>query len=415
VTTNTQSIVFIDSRVPDIQDLIDGVQPGVQVFVLDSGSDGVQQIADILAANDLHDLSSISIVSHGADGEVMLGTTTLSDGNLASYSRALAEIGSAVAPGGDIQLYGCDVAFGPTGQQFINDFSTLAGGVTVAAATHIVGSADLGGSWTLDASSNGGGTPTVTSPFTSEALANFHGDLTSPGTGVLFFLTSGSQVDQRIEDTVNNTTTSTVLFQETGGGVFDVGTPGPAIVIDTVANLYFVLSGNELLEGHLNSTLDPTAVATWTSFFNASLSTEVSGGQSEVDPGALGIDLTNHRIFIGVGSNNNAHNGFVGLTYSQTSGAVSSVSYVATMATGGTQPSSPEEMVYNNNTIYFIDNAAGGINENGVYRIDLGTGSFTQMVAQTQFPIDRKSTRLNSSHANISYAVFCLKKKKKLK
>src|SRR3712207_8217496 len=27
---------------------------------------------------------------------------------------------------------------------------------------------------------------------------------------------------------------------------------------------------------------------------------------------------------------------------------------------------------------------------------------------------DRKSTRLNSSHANISYAVFCLKKKKKI-
>src|SRR3712207_7535167 len=27
-------------------------------------------------------------------------------------------------------------------------------------------------------------------------------------------------------------------------------------------------------------------------------------------------------------------------------------------------------------------------------------------------PADRKSTRLNSSHANISYAVFCLKKKK---
>src|SRR3712207_9536327 len=28
---------------------------------------------------------------------------------------------------------------------------------------------------------------------------------------------------------------------------------------------------------------------------------------------------------------------------------------------------------------------------------------------------DRKSTRLNSSHANISYAVFCLKKKKNIK
>src|SRR3712207_8793878 len=31
------------------------------------------------------------------------------------------------------------------------------------------------------------------------------------------------------------------------------------------------------------------------------------------------------------------------------------------------------------------------------------------------FRADRKSTRLNSSHANISYAVFCLKKKKKIK
>src|SRR5690606_40827284 len=30
-----------------------------------------------------------------------------------------------------------------------------------------------------------------------------------------------------------------------------------------------------------------------------------------------------------------------------------------------------------------------------------------------RFPADRKSTRLNSSHVKISYAVFCLKKKKK--
>src|SRR3712207_7607027 len=32
--------------------------------------------------------------------------------------------------------------------------------------------------------------------------------------------------------------------------------------------------------------------------------------------------------------------------------------------------------------------------------------------AQPDKGLDRKSTRLNSSHANISYAVFCLKKKK---
>src|SRR3712207_7018098 len=40
-------------------------------------------------------------------------------------------------------------------------------------------------------------------------------------------------------------------------------------------------------------------------------------------------------------------------------------------------------------------------------QINQEKGQHAQKAAQT----DRKSTRLNSSHANISYAVFCLKKK----
>src|SRR5438445_2934484 len=40
------------------------------------------------------------------------------------------------------------------------------------------------------------------------------------------------------------------------------------------------------------------------------------------------------------------------------------------------------------------------------------TGRRIQPEAFKQVRTDRKSTRLNSSHANISYAVFCLKKKK---
>src|SRR5690606_34022416 len=35
------------------------------------------------------------------------------------------------------------------------------------------------------------------------------------------------------------------------------------------------------------------------------------------------------------------------------------------------------------------------------------------LLNEEHMPIDRKSTRLNSSHVKISYAVFCLKKKKK--
>src|SRR3712207_7882152 len=41
---------------------------------------------------------------------------------------------------------------------------------------------------------------------------------------------------------------------------------------------------------------------------------------------------------------------------------------------------------------------------------ELGWGRWT-LIETPEHPSDRKSTRLNSSHANISYAVFCLKTK----
>src|SRR5687768_17743166 len=45
-------------------------------------------------------------------------------------------------------------------------------------------------------------------------------------------------------------------------------------------------------------------------------------------------------------------------------------------------------------------------------RIEIGEPLADELAARR---VDRKSTRLNSSHGYISYAVFCLKKKKKKK
>src|SRR3712207_9148715 len=42
----------------------------------------------------------------------------------------------------------------------------------------------------------------------------------------------------------------------------------------------------------------------------------------------------------------------------------------------------------------------------------IGLGVLPPDANVSEGDLDRKSTRLNSSHANISYAVFCLKKKK---
>src|SRR3712207_8514498 len=45
--------------------------------------------------------------------------------------------------------------------------------------------------------------------------------------------------------------------------------------------------------------------------------------------------------------------------------------------------------------------------------VDVLAPEFDRLEDAARLAQDRKSTRLNSSHANISYAVFCLKKKKK--
>src|SRR3712207_8675496 len=49
-----------------------------------------------------------------------------------------------------------------------------------------------------------------------------------------------------------------------------------------------------------------------------------------------------------------------------------------------------------------------------VARSDNDWKSLYDIIFESNLLLDRKSTRLNSSHANISYAVFCLKKKNKI-
>src|SRR3712207_8726077 len=61
-----------------------------------------------------------------------------------------------------------------------------------------------------------------------------------------------------------------------------------------------------------------------------------------------------------------------------------------------------------------IDMMVEEINKSQIIMIPGGFSAGDEPDGSAKFiaTVDRKSTRLNSSHANISYAVFCLKKKK---
>ena len=99
-----RQIVFIDGNVPDPQALVRGVQAGIEVLILDIGSNGVQQIADYLTSRNEHHLDAIQIVSHGEAATVRLGNTTLGLPNIAELKQQLATIGRALKPGGGLFL-----------------------------------------------------------------------------------------------------------------------------------------------------------------------------------------------------------------------------------------------------------------------------------------------------------------------
>ncbi|MGO4470266.1 DUF4347 domain-containing protein, partial [Pseudoduganella sp. RAF53_2] len=155
----TPRVVFVDPSVADYQDIIAALPANTTAVVLDASQDGIQQIRDYLAHNTgkvsaidiITDIASMDVVSHGAPGEIVLGSTVLNSDTVAAYSTQLAEIGSHLTSGGDILLYGCDVAAGTEGQQFINQLAQ-ATGADVAASTDATGSAAAGGDWVLEAS-----------------------------------------------------------------------------------------------------------------------------------------------------------------------------------------------------------------------------------------------------------------------
>src|SRR5207249_9096847 len=65
---------------------------------------------------------------------------------------------------------------------------------------------------------------------------------------------------------------------------------------------------------------------------------------------------------------------------------------------------------YSNRRIVVVDNGSAA-REAAALRDEFGDVSDV-IENETNLGLDRKSTRLNSSHVSISYAVFCLKKKK---
>jgi len=153
-----RQVVFIDSRVNDYWTLLDRLSPSAQVFIINGASDGLSQIASAL--DHQADIESIHIISHGSSGSLYLGSTRVDAGVLETHQMPLAAIGNALVPNGDILLYGCDVALGTEGLQFISTLA-LKSGADVAASTNLTGGFVSGGDLLLEAATGAIETPPI--------------------------------------------------------------------------------------------------------------------------------------------------------------------------------------------------------------------------------------------------------------
>jgi len=264
--TQPSQIAFVLDNVADYQTLVAGIPAGTLVYVLDATGDVLAQMAGITA--DYSNLDAIHLLSHGSDGALGLGGLSLNNANVNDYAGVLSQIGSSLSENGDILLYGCNVAQGSSGTEFIGTLAQLTD-ADIAASDDGTGSSSLGGDWILErvigdiesAMTIEGFVEILATPadqnFDSVATA---GSSTSPiAANGITYSWSGSQSDAQIAlDTEANVS---------GLGVTFAGFSGKAIFTDSLAwndaehaNKLIVSSTNLSDDFQINS----FALVTWT-------------------------------------------------------------------------------------------------------------------------------------------------------
>ncbi|MBF0392451.1 MAG: DUF4347 domain-containing protein, partial [Alphaproteobacteria bacterium] len=179
-----KDVVFIDTSVAGYKDLEATVNAGVEIQEISGGASGLAQIAAWAETHSGYD--SISLISHGTSGAVQIGAATLADPLLADpvVQAQLAAIGHSLNAGGDLLLYGCDIAQGAGGRQFVDNLAA-ATGADVAASTDTTGAASDGRNWTLEY---------ATGRIDADGVdgESWHGDLGWIGLGGAGFTSNGA-------------------------------------------------------------------------------------------------------------------------------------------------------------------------------------------------------------------------------
>ena len=121
---------------------------GETVLVLNPSREGLNDLARTLQQQGRR-YDEIQIFSHGADDSFRVGRNNVSNRTLWRHRGAFEAIGDALSPGGDLLLYGCNLAEGAKGKQLIERLASITG-ADVAASTDLTYANGQSSDWDLE-------------------------------------------------------------------------------------------------------------------------------------------------------------------------------------------------------------------------------------------------------------------------
>ncbi|MEQ8251270.1 MAG: DUF4347 domain-containing protein [Oceanibaculum nanhaiense] len=185
--TASIKLLVVDSALSGSTDLIDGRSADFAIACLSSEAAPLAQIADI--AEQHGPLTDLHILSHGEPGALHMAGAVVDAAALADAADALRRIAACLTPDAEVLLYGCSVASGETGWDFVADLQDVLG-APVAASEAPVGNAARGGAWSFRTPDGMPAMPAFT-PAAREAFAGLLAE---------FMLTTGADTPVVTDD-----------------------------------------------------------------------------------------------------------------------------------------------------------------------------------------------------------------------
>lgn len=140
-------LVILDVDVENKHVFYNRSRPGVEIVELSFGENGLDQIEAILSR--YSKLHAVHIVSHSVDGQVQLGGKWFDSSAVSTHVDFIASLNASVVVGGDLLFYGCNLASGEKGNDFL-DILYRSTHLDIASSDDLTGNSSSGGDWDLE-------------------------------------------------------------------------------------------------------------------------------------------------------------------------------------------------------------------------------------------------------------------------